>query len=243
MFCFLWVPPLTKTFLLCSPLSFKRNCLERSQGHFSNFFFFLLFSVLNCVQFFVIPWTVTRRVLCPWDFPGTNTGMDCHFLLQGIFQRWDLCLLQLLHWEADSLPLRHLGSCSPAIENTYDLSCLTLSFWSSSSWGDEMLWVCGLVQFSSVGQSCPTLCNPMGCSTPGLPVHHQFPEFTQTHVHWISDAIQPSHPLSSPSPPAFNLSQHQGLFKWVSSSHQVAKVLEFQLQHQSFQWIFRTDFL
>ena len=75
------------------------------------------------------------------------------------------------------------------------------------------------------------------------PIHHQLPEFTQTHVHWVGDAIQPSHPLSSPSPPAFNQSQHQGLFKWVSSSHQVAKVLEFQLQHQSFQWIFRTDFL
>ena len=96
---------------------------------------------------------------------------------------------------------------------------------------------------SSVAQSCPTLCSPMDRSMPGLPVHHQFPEFTHTHVHWVSDAIQPSHPLSSPSPPAFNLSQHQGLFQWVSSSHQVAKVLEFQLRHQSFQWIFRTDFL
>ena len=100
-----------------------------------------------------------------------------------------------------------------------------------------------LVQFSSVAQSCPTLCDPMDCSTPGLPVHHQLPEFPQTHVHWVGDAIQPSHPLSSPSPPTFNLSQHQGLFKWVSSSQQVAKILEFQLQHQSFQWIFRTDFL
>ena len=77
--------------------------------------------------------------------------------------------------------------------------------------------------------------NPMDCSTPGFPVLHQLPELTQTHVHRVSDTIQPSHPLSSPSPPAFNLSQHQGLFKWVSSSHQVAKVLEFQLQHQSFQ--------
>jgi len=87
------------------------------------------------------------------------------------------------------------------------------------------------------------LCDPMDCSTLGLPVHHQLPEFTQTHVHWVGDAIQPSHPLSSLSPPAFNLSLHQGLFKWVSSSHQVAKVLEFQLQHEYFQWIFRTDFL
>ena len=74
-------------------------------------------------------------------------------------------------------------------------------------------------------------------------VHHQFPEFTQTHVHWVGDAIQLSHPLSSPPSPTFNLSQYQGLFKWVSSSHQVTKVLEFQLQHQSFQWIFRIDFL
>ena len=90
-------------------------------------------------------------------------------------------------------------------------------------------------------QSFPTLCNPMNRSTPGLPVHHQLLEFTQTYVHWVGDAIQPSHPLSSPSP-ALNLSQHQGLFQWVSSSpHQVAKVLEFQLQHQSFQWTPRTD--
>ena len=83
--------------------------------------------------------------------------------------------------------------------------------------------------------SCPTLCDPMDCSTPGFPVHHQLLELTQTHVHRVGDAIQPSHPLLSPSPPAFNLSQHQGLFQGVSSSHQVAKLLELQLQHQSFQ--------
>ena len=99
-----------------------------------------------------------------------------------------------------------------------------------------------LIQFSSVTQSCLTLCDPMVCSTPGLPVHHQFLEFTQTHVHWVSDAIQPLHPLSFPSPPAFNLFQHQGLFKRVRSSHQMAKVFEFQLQHQSFQWTLRTVF-
>ena len=98
-------------------------------------------------------------------------------------------------------------------------------------------------QFSSVAQSCPTLCDPMNPSMPGLPVHHQLLESTQTHVHWVSDAIQPSHPLSSPSPPAPNPSQHQGLFKWVSSSHEVAKVLEFQLQHQSFQRNPRADLL
>ena len=98
------------------------------------------------------------------------------------------------------------------------------------------------VQFSSVAQSCPTLCNPMDWGMPGLRVHLQLLEFTQTHVHWVGDVIQLSHPLSSPSP-ALNLSQHQGLFKWVNSSHQVAKVLKFQLQHQSLQWTPRTDLL
>ena len=87
------------------------------------------------------------------------------------------------------------------------------------------------VQFSSVAQSCPTLCDPINHSTPGLPVHHQLPEFTQTHIHQVGDAIQPSHPLSSPSPSSLNLSQQQDLFKWVNSSHQVARVLELQLQH------------
>ena len=98
------------------------------------------------------------------------------------------------------------------------------------------------VQFSSVAQSCPTPCKPMNRSTPGLPVHHQLPEFTQTHVHRVHDAIQPSHlcwpllllPLIPPS---------ISLFQWVNSSHEVAKVLEFQLQHQSIQWTHRTDLL
>ena len=89
-------------------------------------------------------------------------------------------------------------------------------------------------QIRSVTQSCPIFCDPMIHSTPGLPVHHQLPEFTQTHDHRVSGAIQPSHPLSSPSPPAPNPSQHQSLFQWVNSSHEVAKVLDFQLQHHSF---------
>ena len=113
--------------------------------------------------------------------------------------------------------------------------------------GISFRWIFSLLsklpyQFSSVAWSYLTLCDSMDCSTPGFPVHHQLLGLAQTHVHWVGDAIQPSHPLSSPSP-AFNLSQPQGLFQWVSSSHHVAKVLEFQLQHQSFQWIFRTDFL
>ena len=99
------------------------------------------------------------------------------------------------------------------------------------------------ITFSSVAQSCPNFWDPIDCRIPGFSVHHQFLEVTQIHVHWVSDAIKPSHPLSPPSPPALNLSQHQGLFQWVSASHKVAKVLEFQLQHQSFQWICRTDLL
>ena len=98
-------------------------------------------------------------------------------------------------------------------------------------------------QFNSVAQSCLTLCDPMDCSTLGLPVHHQLLEFIQTHVHWVGDTIQPSHLLLSPSPPAVSPSQHQRLFQWVSSSHQVAKELEFQLQHQSFKWTLRIDLL
>ena len=112
------------------------------------------------------------------------------------------------------------------------VSCITSRFFTTDP-----------VQFSSVAQLCPTLWDPMNHSTPGLPVHHQLLEFTQTHVHWVGDAIQPSHPLSSPSPPTPNPSQHQGLFQWVNSMHEVAKVLEFQLQHQSFQWTPRTDLL
>ena len=95
------------------------------------------------------------------------------------------------------------------------------------------------VQFSRSVVS--TLCYPMNRSTPGLAVNHQLMDSNQTHVNWVSDAIQPSHPLPSPSPPALNLSKHRGLFKSVCSSHQVAKVLEFQIQHQFFQWTLRID--
>ena len=150
--------------------------------------------------------------LYPWYSPGKHTGVGCRAFLQGIFLTQGLNL-HLLH-------LLHWQAGSLPLAPPGKPSTI----------------------LSSVTQSCPTLCYPMNCSTPGLPVHHQLPESTQTHVHWVSDAIQPSHPLSSPSPPALHLSQHQDLFKWVSSSHQLAKVLEFQL-HQFFQWTPRTDFL
>ena len=113
--------------------------------------------------------------------------------------------------------------------------------WDGIAWCKKPGSLSSPLQFSSVAQLYLTVCDPVNHSTPGLPIHHH--EFTQTHVHWVGDTIQPSHPLSSPSPPALNPSQHQTLCKWVSSLHQVAKVLEFQLQHQSFQWTPRTDLL
>ena len=132
---------------------------------------------------------------------------------------------------------RLLGSNFPLIP--------ALSAGQSFQLGNSILWIPALgVPFNPVQSlSRVWLCNPTDCSTPGLPVHHQHPELTQNHVHWVSDAIQPSLPLSSSSPPASNPSQHQGLFKWVSSLHQAVKVLKFQLQHQSFQWILRIDLL
>ena len=117
-------------------------------------------------------------------------------------------------------PLTWGSNLSLSVDSGWSLSC----FWKSWRPNRRLLF--------SVGQSCPTLCNPTDCSMPGFPGLHCLPESAQTHVHWVSDAIQPFHPLSSPSPPDFNLSQHQGLFQWVNSSQQVAKVLELQLQHQ-----------
>ena len=117
---------------------------------------------------------------------------------------------------------------------------LTNSRWC---WERKFLKALFFYQFSSISQSCLSPCDPIDCSMPSFPVRHQLPELNQTHVHWVGDAIQPSCPLLSPSSPAFNLPQHQGLFQWVSSSHQVAKVLEFQLQHQFFQCTPRTDLL
>ena len=122
----------------------------------------------------------------------------------------------------------------------------TLHFWYSSMMVHvtiicSVLLLCNILSCCSFDQLCLTLCHLMNCSTPSFPVLHYLPEFAQTNVHWVDDAIQPSYPLSPSFPPALNLSQHQGLFWWVDSLHQVARVLE--LQHQSFQWISGTDFL
>ena len=122
-----------------------------------------------------------------------------------------------------------------------------LLFWWQNSWSllfsnQFPVWVWFRIVVVQL-LSLVWLCDLMDCSTLDFPVLHHLPELAQTHVHWVNDAIQPSHPLLSPLPPAFNLSQHQGLSQWVSSSHQMAKVLELQLQHQSFQWIFKVGFL
>ena len=163
-------------------------------------------------------------IYLPW-----NDGTGCH----------DLSFLNLNFKSAFSL------SSFTFIRRLFSSSLLSALRVVSSAYLRLLTFLLAIlipVQFSLDAQSCLTLWDPMDCNTPGFPVHHELPELTQTHVHWVGDAIPPSHPLSSPSS-TFNHSQHQGLFKWVSSSHQVAKVLEFQLQHQSFQRIFRSDFL
>ena len=154
----------------------------------------------------------------------------------------------LLDLRCGSLPLLLCFPWSPSPLPSVPLSCYQKSLGSPSVLGvvaRETLnpWMQRLLLFSCYVLSPWTLCNTTDCSTPGFPVLHYLPEFAQTHVHWVGDAIQPSHPLLPPSAPALNLSQHQWFFQWVSSSHRVAKLLELQLQHQSFQWIFRVDFL
>ena len=149
-----------------------------------------------------------------------------------------------VHHQLSEPTQTHVYCVSDVIQPSYPLSSPSPPAFNLSQHQGLFQWVSSSHQFSSVQFSHSVVSNslqPMDCSMPGLPVHHQLPESTQIHVQWVDDAIQPSHPLSSPSPPALNLTQHQGLFKWVSSSHQVAKVLEFQLQHQSFQWTPRTD--
>ena len=137
-----------------------------------------------------------------------------------------------LHWSSISHMVIYISMLFPQIvPKVCCFLCVSFAALHKGSW------------FSSVKMLSLTLSDPMECSMRVFPVHCQLPELAQIHVYLVCDAIQPSHPLSSSSPPAFNLSQHQSLFQWVSSSHQVAKVLEFQLQHQSFQWIFRTDLL
>ena len=173
-----------------------------------------------------------------WD-PGTGCGWRegdvCWELLRNDFRSWNqMCMAGIIFYFLS----KSFWVCMDCW--TWDSNCTDLQTWgvSLANTGDmangkmKRAWGPGDstgLQVSSVQFSHSVVCDPMNCSTPGLPVHHQLPEFTQTHVHWVGDAIQPSHPLSSPSPTAPNPSQHQSLFQWVNSSHEVAKVLEFQL--------------
>jgi len=179
-------------------------------------------------------------LLCPWDSPSKNTGVSCYFLLQGIFltQGSNLhCQTDSLPQGKPTWGSIRI-SFSALLCNYYKGNAQTFCFFTSEGhaekgccekrnenckntcivqrihWRVRGVCICvHSVQFSSVAQLCLTLWDPMNCSTPGLPVHHQLPEFTQTHVHRVSDASQPSHPLLSPFPPAPNPSQHQSLFQ------------------------------
>ena len=180
---------------------------------------------------------ILEWVAIPWgsSWPRKRTQNSC--IAGGIFNIWAKLCRRCIFKFTNSIttstcyggwyfyPFYYSGNCD-------------LKKWSS------LKILASSVQLNLVAQSCPTHCNPMDSSMPCFHVHHHLQELAQTHVHLVSDAMQPSsHPLSSRSPPAFKFSQHQGLFQWVSFSLQMAKILEFQLQHQSFQWIFKTDFL
>ena len=167
---------------------------------------------MQVTSIFVTLWTVACQI--PLSMGFSRQDYWSGFTWMGSSQPSDVICVSYVfcNCQVGSLPLVPPGSI---------ISFKDFRFWGQLTWTS--------VQFSSVAQSCPTLCDPMNCSTSGLPVHHQLPDFTQTHVHRVSDAIQPSHPLSSPSPPAPNPSQHQSFFQWVNSSHEVAEVLEFQL--------------
>ena len=193
-------------------------------------------------------WIAAYQVPLSWNSPGKNTRVRSHFLLQGIFLTQGSHAVSRIagqlftSWATTEAPIilewiaTELGSHSLLESTKNDSKFKTRTYGQAPS---QIPYSC--FPLSSVAQSLPTLCKPKDFNMPDFPVHRQLPEFAHTHVHRVGDAIQPSL-LLSPSPPALNLSQHQGLFQWVSSSHQVAKTLEFQLQHQSFQWIFRTDF-
>ena len=165
----------------------------------------------------------------PWDSPGKNTGVGCHFLLQSMKVKSESEVAQSCLTLSDPKDHSLPGFSTHRIFQARVLEWDAIAF--SVMWHD--------VQFSSVAQLCPTVCDPMNLSMPSLPIHHQLWKSTQTHVLCVGDAIQPSHPPSSPSPPALNLSQHQGLFKWV----RWPKYWSFSFNINTFQWTPMTDLL
>ena len=196
--------------------SFYYSYVDNSLSHSSSF--------CCCSGFFTCCCSVTKLCLTLlWPMDYSPPGSCVHGISQA----------RILEWVVISF-----SRGSSRTRGWTHVSCTASRFFTTEPPGKPSLLFSSVQWLSRV-----RLCNPMNHSTPGLPVHHQLLEFTQTHVHRVDDAIQPSHPLSSPSPPAPNPSHHQGIFQWVNSSHEVAKVLEFQLQHQSFQWTPRTDLL
>ena len=218
------------------------------QGRFSSV------QSLSHVQLFVTPWIA--RPPCPSPTPGVYPNSCplsrwCHPAISSSVISFSSCpqslpvsesfpMSQLFTWGGQSTGVSALASFLLKKSQGWSVTWVQTNFYGLNQVLQNAYFemyletVFGDVafkkfQFSSVAQSCLTLCDPMDWSTPGFPVHHQLPKFAQTHVHWVGDAIQPSHPLLSPSPLTFNHSQNQGLFQWVSSLHQVAKVLEFQL--------------
>ena len=199
-------------------------------------FYFLYSWIKNCI------WTIQPELVCMLaaeSWPILWNLMDCNppgSSVHGLFQA------MILEWVAISFSK---GAFPTQGLNSGLLHCRRILYWLGHQ--GSPVFTFNDIAFSficcSVAQSYRTLWDPMNCSKPGLPIHHQIPEYTQTHVHCVSDVIQSFHSQSAPSPPALIFTKHQGLFQWVSSSHQVAKVLELQFQHQSFQWIFRTDLL
>ena len=178
------------------------------------------------------------RLPRPWDSLGKNTGVGCHFLLQCMKVKSESEVTQSCPTLSDPMDCSLPGS---SIHGIFQARVLE---WGAIAFSERVLIkLCFVfVRGCSVTKSYPTLCNAMGWSVPGFPVLYYLPEVAHTHVRWVGDAVQPSHPLSPTSPSALSLSQHPGLFQWVSSSHQVATLLELQLQHQSFQ-ISKVDFL
>ena len=204
----------------------------------------LLLSRFSRVQLCATHRRQPTRLPHPWDSPGKNTGVGWHFLSNA--WKWKVKVKSLSRVRLQATPWAAAYQAPPSMEFARQEYWSGLPLPYSLNWKIHVLHQLWKIlshylykkmffllffpytQFSSVTQSCVTLCNPMNCSIPSLPVHHQLPEFTQTQVHRAGDAIQPSHPLSSPSP-APNPSQHQSLFQWVISSHEVLKVLKFQL--------------
>ena len=197
------------------------------------------YSWLIMLWWFQVDSKETQPCICRYPFsPKLPSHPNCHITVSRV--PWKTAFsMKRHHRQQFSLTLLQCSIIAHIyIDRSIDFEILTAR---SINKQIQIYILC--IRSDHFTQSCPTLCDPMSHSTPGLPVHHQLPEFTQTHIHQVGDAIQPSHPLSSPSPAASNPSQNQGLFQWVNCSSEVAKVLEFQLQHQSFQWTHRTYLL